>query len=53
VDQLTETSAIFRTGIEFIEPSDHVREAIAGFVAAIKAANAAAAIIDEEYADGA
>jgi hypothetical protein len=53
VEQLTESSALFRTGIEFIEPSDHVREAIAGFVAALKAANAAAAIIDAQYEDGA
>ena len=51
VEQLTESSAIFRTGVEFIEPSDHVREAIAGFVAAIRAANSAAAIIDAELAD--
>jgi PilZ domain-containing protein len=53
VEQLTESSALFRTGIEFIEPSDHVREAIAGFVGALKAANAAAAIIDAQYGDGA
>ena len=51
VEELTESSALFRTGVEFIEPSEHVREAIAGFVAALKAANAAAAIIDAEYAD--
>jgi hypothetical protein len=51
VDQLTESSATFRTGIEFIEPSAHVREAIAGFVAAIRAANSAAAIVDAEYVD--
>jgi hypothetical protein len=41
VDQLTESSAVYRTGVEFIEPSEHVREAIAAFVAALKAANAA------------
>ena len=35
VEQLTESSALFRTGVEFIEPSDHVREAIAAFVAAL------------------
>ncbi len=51
VEQLTESSAVFHTGVEFIEPSEHVREAIAAFVAALKAANAAAAIIDGEYAD--
>jgi PilZ domain-containing protein len=51
VEELTESSALFRTGVEFIEPSEHVREAIAGFVAALKAANSAAAIIDAEYAD--
>ena len=53
VEQLTESSALFRTGIEFIEPSDHVREALAGVVAALKAANAAAAIMDVQYGDGA
>jgi PilZ domain len=52
VEQLTESSALFRTGVEFIEPSEHVREAIAAFVAALRAANAAAAIVDAEYADG-
>ena len=46
VDQLTESSALFRTGVEFVEPSDHVHEAIAGFVGAVEAANAAAAIVD-------
>ena len=49
VDQLTESSAIFRSGVEFIEPSDHVREALAAFVAALKAANAAASMVDSGY----
>ena len=44
VEQLTETAAVFRSGVEFIEPSDHVREALSAFVAALKAANAAAAV---------
>lgn len=46
VEQLTESSAIFRTGVEFIEPSEHVREAIAGFIAALRAANAGAATFE-------
>jgi hypothetical protein len=46
VEQLTESSAIFRTGVEFIEPSEHVREAIAGFIAALRAANAGAAAFE-------
>jgi exonuclease VII small subunit len=47
--RLTESSAIFRSGVEFIEPSDHVREALAAFVAALKAANAAASMVDSRY----
>ena len=53
VEQLTETAAVFRSGVEFIEPSDHVREALAAFVAALKAANAAASMSDSGYASGA
>jgi len=53
VGELTETSAVYRTGVEFVEPSDHVASAIARFVTALKARNAAPvpAVVDAEIAD--
>jgi hypothetical protein len=44
--------AIYRTGVEFVELSDHVQSAIEHFVAALKVSRRAApAIIDGQIAD--
>jgi hypothetical protein len=45
VGELTEISATYRTGVEFVEPSEHVRTAIAGFVATVRSANEGRAIV--------
>ena len=51
VGELTETAALYRTGVEFIEPSDHARVAISLFVQAIRRAGRKPAVIDAEVAD--
>jgi hypothetical protein len=51
VGELTETAALYRTGVEFIEPSDHARVAISLFVQAIRRAGQKPTIIDAEVAD--
>ncbi len=51
VGELTESAALYRTGVEFIEPSEHARHAIAMFVEAVRAASRRPAIIDAEVAD--
>jgi hypothetical protein len=49
---LEQGAVVYRTGIEFIEPSDHALAAIRSFVEHQKlAAHAAAPIIDAELAD--
>ncbi len=51
IGELTETAALYRTGVEFIEPSEHARNAIAMFVQAIKTAGERPAVIDAELAE--
>jgi hypothetical protein len=51
IGELTESAALYRTGVEFIEPSEHARNAISMFVEAIRAASQRPAIIDAEVAD--
>jgi hypothetical protein len=51
IGELTEIAALYRTGIEFVEPSEHVQAAIASFVGALKHANATPAIVDGEVTD--
>ncbi len=51
VGELTETSALYRSGVEFIEASEHARIAISLFVQAIKRAGEKPAIIDAEVAE--
>jgi hypothetical protein len=36
IGELTEVTALYRTGVEFVEPSEHARSAIADFVKATK-----------------
>lgn len=52
VGELHEGMAIYRTGVEFVEVSDHVQSAIEHFVAALKVSRRAApAIIEGQIAE--
>jgi len=52
VGELTENSGVvYRTGVEFIEPSDHVQSAISDFLAALKARREQPNIVDAELAE--
>jgi hypothetical protein len=51
IGELTESAALYRTGVEFIEPSSYVSEAIVSFVEAIRTANETPRIVDAEIAD--
>ena len=42
---------VYRTGVEFIEPSDHVQAAISDFVAALRARRERPPIVDAELAE--
>ena len=48
IGELTETSALYRSGVEFVELSEHVLGAIRAFIGALKSAPA---IIDAVLAD--
>src|SRR4051812_30992102 len=50
IGELTGGVVLYRTGVEFIEISEHVAQAVQGFVAALKEQRAAA-IVDGEIAD--
>jgi hypothetical protein len=51
VGELRNDVTVYRSGVEFIEPSEPVRHAIAEFVDALRAARRAPAILDAELAD--
>ena len=52
IGELQEGGILYRTGIEFIEPSDHAVSAIHAFVEALKfAASAPPAIVEAEIAE--
>ena len=51
IGQLTESSALYRTGVEFVEPSEHVLAAIVHFVEHLKTRSTRPAIVDAEIAD--
>jgi len=51
IGNLKEGVAIYRTGVEFVEVSDHVASAIAHFVAALKLSSGTRAILDAQLAD--
>ncbi len=51
IGELTETAALYRTGVEFIEPSEHARNAIATFVEAIRTAGERPPVIDAEVTE--
>jgi hypothetical protein len=51
IGELTETSALYRTGVEFIEPSDHAMAAISDFIDSLKARSTHPAIVDADIVD--
>ena len=51
VGELRNDVTVFRSGIEFVEPSEPVRQAIATFVDTLSAARRIPVIIDAEVAD--
>jgi hypothetical protein len=51
VGELTESSALYRTGIEFIEPTAHVRNAIATFLEAVRTAGERPHVVDGDMAE--
>ncbi len=52
IAELSDGAVLYRTGVEFIEPSDHVMLAIHAFIEAKKTfAKAPPAIVDAEIAD--
>lgn len=46
IGELTDITALYRTGVEFVELSDQARNAIADFVNASKYSHAAPAVVD-------
>ena len=51
IGELKEGVVIYRTGVEFVEVSDHVQSAIEHFVAALKLTQRVPAIVDAQLAD--
>jgi PilZ domain len=51
IGELTESSALYRSGVEFIQPSEHARIAISDFVDHLKARSTQPAIVEGELAD--
>jgi hypothetical protein len=50
IGELTEGVILYRTGVEFVEVSDHVRSAIEDFVRALKQARNPPPIVDGQIA---
>ena len=51
IGELTDVAAFYRTGIEFVELSEHARNAITDFVRATKHARSSPSVVDGEIAD--
>jgi hypothetical protein len=51
VEELKEGVALYRTGVEFIEPSEHVQAAVSAFVEALREGRDGPPILDAELAD--
>jgi hypothetical protein len=51
IGELREGSVLYRTGLEFVEPSEHAVAAILAFVEAHRARQSAPIVIDAELAD--
>ena len=52
IGELTDVAALYRTGVEFIDLSDHARNAIADFVLAMKYAQSSPTVVDGEITRG-
>jgi PilZ domain len=52
IGELTDVAAYYRTGVEFIDLSDHARDAISHFVLAMKYAQSPPTIVDGEIVGG-
>jgi hypothetical protein len=51
IGELHEGTVLYRTGVEFIEPSEHARDAIRAFVDAQRAARETPPIVDAEITE--
>jgi PilZ domain len=51
IGELTESSALYRTGVEFVEPSGHAKQAILAFIDHLKTRTSQPAIVEGEVAD--
>ena len=51
IGKLTEVTALYRSGVEFVDVSEHARDAIAGFVIAMKDSHPALPVVDGIVAD--
>jgi hypothetical protein len=51
IGELKEGVVIYRTGVEFVEVSDHVQSAIEHFVSALKLSRRMPAIVDAEFVE--
>jgi hypothetical protein len=51
IGELTETTALYRSGVEFIQPSEHALHAIAAFIEHLKTRTTQPAIVEGELAD--
>jgi hypothetical protein len=50
IGELTDVSAFYRTGVEFVDLSDHARSAISDFVVAMKRVKDALGVVDGKIA---
>ena len=51
VGELQDGVALYRTGVEFIEPSEHVQTAVSDFVEALRSGRTRPSIVDAEIAE--
>jgi PilZ domain len=51
IGELQGGAVLYRTGVEFIEPSDHAKTAISAFVEALRAGRERPPVVDAELAD--
>jgi PilZ domain-containing protein len=51
IGELQEGGVLYRTGVEFIEPSEHAKSAIGAFVAALKVGREPPPVVDAELAE--
>jgi hypothetical protein len=51
IGELSDGVILYRTGVEFVEPTGHVQAAIAEFVDALSEMNKVRAVIDADLAD--